>query len=536
MPYSISSHRNDGRSVLALRAPRGSNILHSSPSPAHSRPDERRFNVCLSVHKEWDRMKRFSESYRQGILRSCTGAMIRDVVVVGSGVVIHALRFVYDALLQDPKGSQAASFSMQRRTFGASSDPSHRRLRLISSIDTVDALKELQDLDASTTLVITLALTGQEETGLASRQLKHWLVQQLSAVSRKTESIFSKHMLLVTGNERLYQSSRSESVFLLPSIARNNEPFCTTTSMTLLPLSIIFGWSLIEEEFLGGSHAMDTHVMESNPRHNLPLLLALVDLWNDAFLSQAVGRLVQPFSKTFVGYGDFMAALESQICSGCGIDNNMTSTRNNKNPSCGWVINDRGGVYDRCLFQSKNPIPDEMLLTLDPTVLQRQSKMVKVDDIISHHDALVCSLLGQADELALNHNRPSTLMLVGSLDAFMCGQLIALAEHRTLLKAQLWNINSKAVPTSTSSSQIPSVISPLSATPSESIIKGSASLRTFRADGLREELGKLVQKMNLPGAEDDEYSPEGVNLSTATLLNNYAGRTRGIRCDSGEHS
>eukprot|EP00546_Thalassionema_frauenfeldii_P007343 CAMPEP_0178910598 /NCGR_PEP_ID=MMETSP0786-20121207/9185_1 /TAXON_ID=186022 /ORGANISM="Thalassionema frauenfeldii, Strain CCMP 1798" /LENGTH=618 /DNA_ID=CAMNT_0020582865 /DNA_START=32 /DNA_END=1889 /DNA_ORIENTATION=- len=531
MPYSISANRNEGRSVLALRAPRGANILHSSPSPSNSLPDEQRFNVCLSVHKEWDRMKRFSESYRQGVLRSCTGAMIRDVVVVGSGVAMHALRFVYDALLQDPKGNQAASLSMQRRTFGGSSDPPHRRLRLISSIDTSTALKALQDLDINNSCDNS-SLTGQEETGLASRLLKHWLLQQLSSVSRKTESIFSKHMLLVTGNERLYQSSRSESVFLLPPIARNSEPFCVTTSMTLLPLSIIFGWPLVEDEFLGGAHAMDTHVMESNPRHNIPLLLALVDLWNDAFLSQASGRIIQPFSENFIGYGDFVAALESQVCSGGGIDISMTSSRNTKDASCGWVINDRGDVYDRCLFQSKDPTQAEMLLTLDPTVYQRQTKMMKIDDIISHHDALLCSLLGQADELALNHNRPSTLMLVGHLDAFMCGQLIALAEHRTLLKAQLWNMNSTTVLTSTSNINIPSVISPSSIISSLSIIKGGASLRTVRADGLREELGKLVKNADLPGAEDDEYSPEGVNLSTATLLNNYAGRTRRIRLNN----
>ena len=36
-------------------------------------------------------------------------------------------------------------------------------------------------------------------------------------------------------------------------------------------------------------------------------------------------------------------------------------------------------------------------------------------------------------------NRPSTLLMCDKCDAFVCGQLVALAEHRVVIKARLWN-------------------------------------------------------------------------------------------------
>ena len=38
-------------------------------------------------------------------------------------------------------------------------------------------------------------------------------------------------------------------------------------------------------------------------------------------------------------------------------------------------------------------------------------------------------------------NLPSSIILCGKCDAFTCGQLVALGEHRALVKAWLWDID-----------------------------------------------------------------------------------------------
>jgi glucose-6-phosphate isomerase len=512
MQEELPYHHPPNSLYLALRAPRGSSMIllpHDSAtlatagakSTATQSPNQTPMNACPIVHTEWERVQRISEGYRRGQLRGVTGAVVKDVIVVGSGVALHSLRFVYEALMQDPAGCFASKDGLAelltRRTFTTTViDVGHRRLRMVSSVDTLATAKAIEDLDPASTLVISLAMTGQEETGLASRLLKNWLHKSLAGGGRKADLIFSRHMLLVTGNDRLYQASKPESVFSVPSFCRS-EPFCTLSNMTLLPLAIIFGWNLIHDGLLAGAHNMDSHMVESNPRHNLPLLLALVDLWNDAFLPSTPGRLVQNFGEAFSGYGSYVASLESQVCGG-------PSQPAFSNSSCGMVLTSTD-VYDRSLYQASRMVPFELVTVLDPPI---RREGFPHSEVLHHHDALLCSLFAHADELAVVSNRPSTLLLCGRLNAYTCGQLIALAEHRSIIKAKLWNMT------------------PLFPT------QAGVALRMARTDKLKEDLGKLVERMRL-GEEDDEDEEtetiSGANLSTATLLSNYAGRTRELR-------
>jgi hypothetical protein len=305
-------------------------------------------------------------------------------------------------------------------------------------------------------------------------------------------------MLLVTGSDRIFQGSKPESVFLVPSFARC-EPFATLSTMTLLPLAIVFGWTLVHDGILVGAHAMDTHMVESNPRHNLPLLLALVDLWNDAFLPSTPGRLIQHFGESFSEYGSYVASLESQVC---GSPSQPAFSK----ASCGMVLTG-DNIYDRSLYQATTSVPTELVMTLDPVVAVKRDGMSQ-DDIVQHHDALLCSMFGHADELASVANRPSTLLLCGRLNAYMCGQLIALAEHRALIKAKLWNMT------------------PLFPT-------DIGTQHTARTDRLRDDLSQLLEKMAVGDGEEEIENKEGINLSTASLLSNYAGRTRELRTRQG---
>ena len=162
-------------------------------------------------------------------------------------------------------------------------------------------------------------------------------------------------------------------------------------------------------------------------------------------------------------------------------------------------------VYDRSLYQASRMVPFELVTVLDPPI---RREGFPHSEVLHHHDALLCSLFAHADELAVVSNRPSTLLLCGRLNAYTCGQLIALAEHRSIIKAKLWNMT------------------PLFPT------QAGVALRMARTDKLKEDLGKLVERMRL-GEEDDEDEEtetiSGANLSTATLLSNYAGRTRELR-------
>ena len=62
-----------------------------------------------------------------------------------------------------------------------------RRMRFLSSIDPVAACSLTAELDPSATMVVSIALQGNEETGLATKTLKTWLLYALGSPSRRPD-------------------------------------------------------------------------------------------------------------------------------------------------------------------------------------------------------------------------------------------------------------------------------------------------------------------------------------------------------------
>jgi len=272
--------------------------------------------------------------------------------------------------------------------------------------------------------------------------------------------------------------------------------------------------------------------VETNPRHNLPVLLALTDIWNDIFLGPSA-RIVTPFTEAFAGFPAFAASLEAQAC-GVAADRTRVGGRGSHSA----MVLDGGldSIYDRALYQSSKVMNSELVMTMDSQIAFNASRSIGVhgmDDAQATQDARMCSLFAHADELALGYetsteptappitpisvsvkssstdvsegNRPSVLLMCGKLDAFACGQLVALSEHRAVVKAHMWGID------------------PF--TP-----ELGSSLRMHRTVQLKEELEMLFVSKAEVDDDDGEGDEDGrMNLSTKTLLRHYANLMRDQR-------
>jgi glucose-6-phosphate isomerase len=307
---------------------------------------------------------------------------------------------------------------------------------------------------------------------------------------------------------------------------------------------MVFGWNLVEE-FLNGANDLDRHTVETNPRHNLPVLMALTDVWNEIFFGP-VGRVVAPWTEAFAAYPAFCASLESQTC---GIASELS------NEFSAVVID--GGLhnsYDRVLYQSRI-VPSEIVMAMDTQIVANGTESVcGKEDVYQTQDALICSFFAHADELAFgaseyklcnqlseihdsehrDHssatvavdkdydeeesegNRPSMLVMCGKCDAFTCGQLVAAAEHRAVIKAHIWGIDpfSQGV---------------------------GSSIREKRAGTLREELEKMLsQDGDLfddghggDGDRTEQNESQTINISTKTMLGHYAGTRLKVQQNKG---
>jgi glucose-6-phosphate isomerase len=303
-------------------------------------------------------------------------------------------------------------------------------------------------------------------------------------------------------------------------------------------LSIVYGWTIVKE-FLDGAHDMDNHFVSSKMRQNLPVLLALCDVWNGSFLGLS-SRIVAPYSRSFASFPALVTALESQACSRPIPNPEASPAANAKRSygdSCPSLLVDGGadGTYDRFLYQSSHTVNTELLVSFDNQIefhAQRNVGPTGLADALSCQDSHMCSLFAHADELALGSasnnkdlnelasigsaataalmpddedassgNRPSILVFTGKVDAFVCGQLVALSEHRAVVKSHLLGLD-------------------------PFVRRCGSSMRLPRSDLLKETLHSMFQGGDHEADDDEDDNGDrtdpSLNLATRTLLRHYA--------------
>lgn len=587
-PNHPSENDNDDQTVLstATNTLSPTNPLASSRAPLHTSPSMHMalrapsncnlkmlnsigVNVLDEIHNDWNRIMLISDSIRKGQMRGMTGHLLQNILVVGRGTSFAACEFVYNALKFDLDGSDGLRHGITERKMASRHG---RSMRFLSRADPVALHSALFDWNPDQTLVVSIVMNGDESDIMHLTQVvKKWLYQSSSHTEDK---MWGKHILFVTGSEMLYHTqtlTKAECSFLIPQYVRS-EGLTSLTVAGLLPLSIAFGWDIVQE-MLDGAHDLDSHFVETNPRHNLPVLLALVDLWNDHFLPSVSkikpcgGRIISPFIESFVSYPAFVATIEAQVCS--RIPTGRTRNPHNRVAPSGIII-DGGlcGTFDRVSYQGGRSPPSELIISIDPQVphngIQKRGQRLddfsrllfaaNIDDELSNQDHLMCSMFAHADVMAIGSanarvrdgrsvtsgytfgglgsssfdtpsnfpsspmspmnvendsadgNHPSTLILCSRCDAFTCGQLIALAEHRAMVTAKLWDIEN-----------------PFAFAPGH-----GSTLRLKQEDLMREKLESAYQRLDLVGHLDDDDEGDNlgggpkVSFAVKSLLGHYA--------------
>ncbi|KAL7547929.1 hypothetical protein ACHAWF_011193 [Thalassiosira exigua] len=418
-----------------------------------------------------------------------------------------------------------------------------RKLKVLTSHEPGSLKEVLTELSPETTMVVSLSLgrDGENTCRQITLAVRNWLLSGLvdadiggskdggSDRNAMIEGIVQKHMFEVAGK---HVKKANPNVFVVPKHS-SCETFNTCSAGGVLPLSLVFGWS-IASSFLSGAHDMDCHFVDTNPRHNLPILLALADLWNDAFLSSK-GRILSPYTSAFASYPQFVAVLENRVLGGKS-PTTIKSINNSRKERPSPVINGGNDIHqESCISRGAHTLSREFLTTME------QSGAPKTSDN-DNGDSRMCSLLAHADTLAFGRingsnsrgrfevsspgsppaiqsvdsmlsnasnncvgeskttagNQPSTLIILRTLDAFACGQLIALAEHRALVKAWLWDFNPFATGVS------------------------SIEIREERRENLMQNLKDIYNGKEEYLSDANAHNDDGVPPATRTILTNHA--------------
>jgi glucose-6-phosphate isomerase len=207
-----------------------------------------------------------------------------------------------------------------------------------------------------------------------------------------------------------------------------------------LPVAIAIGAGGFRE-FLAGAHAMDGHFRSAPLESNLPVRLALLDIWYRNFHG-FTSRSIAPYHSALRRLPAYLQQLEMES-NGKRVNMQGTALAYATAPVL-WGEPGTNGqhAYFQMLHQGTDVVPLEFVAVKSPK-----------HDLPGHHELLLANVLAQAQALMLGKvdagghrhfpgNRPSTFLLLDELTPASLGALIALQEHRVFVSGSLWGINS----------------------------------------------------------------------------------------------
>lgn len=392
-------------------------VLHTAvrdlfrPAPDHPEATE-------LARKDCAKLKGFLDDLESGRLTNARGERFTDLVNVGIGGSDLGPRAIYLAL---------RAFRHDRR-----------RVHFISNVDPDDAAAVLREVDLSRTLVNIVSKSGNTLETRTNEELVRSAYLRAGLDPRQ-------HFLAVTGTG---------------SPMDNPEKYLRTFhmydyiggrySVTSMVGGVILGFALGYEnflEFLRGAARVDLAAEEPNIRKNIPLLLALLGIWNRNFLNLQTLAIL-PYSQALIR---FVAHLQQ-----CDMESNGKSVNRRGdlvNYDTGPIVWGEPGTngqhaFYQLLHQGTTIVPIEFIGFLenqyaeDLEVEQTSSQQKLIANLLAQSLALAGGKVSTNPNRTFRGNRPNSVLLSERLTPGTMGELLAIYEHKIAFQGFIWNINS----------------------------------------------------------------------------------------------
>jgi len=364
------------------------------------------------------RMRRFCDAVRNGEHRGFSGLPIRHVVNLGIGGSDLGPRMVVEALSARVHPSLSVDF--------------------VSNLDGSDLARVLERLDPRATLFIVASKSFTTvETLKNAEAARLWL---LDAAGDARDAAVAAQFVGVTANPQaaIHFGIVSEQLFAFDDWVGGRFSLWSAIG---LPIALAVGMDGFEE-LLAGARAMDAHFREAPLAENLPVLMALIGVWNINFLG--AGNLsISPYSQSLHFLPNYLQQLEME-------SNGKQVDRQGRTVSCKTapiIWGDAGTntqhAYFQLLHQGGRLIPSDFVALAEADY-----------PLPGHHERLLANCLAQSAALAFGRqlpddpqrscpgNQPSTTIVLPRLDPHYLGMLVALYEHKTFVQGVVWGINS----------------------------------------------------------------------------------------------
>ena len=221
--------------------------------------------------------------------------------------------------------------------------------------------------------------------------------------------------------------------------------YSVTSAVGGLPLSLAFGFDTFHR-FLKGCHKMDLHALNAQEEKNIPLMAALISIWNSNFLDYTTLAII-PYCTALSNLCPHVQQLYMEsLGKGVNADGKVT------NHITGVIIfGEPGTNAQHSFFQlahQGSPFPIEFIGVVNPVYNKAQA----ISNGVSNHQELWANMIAQAMGLAkgkmddnnakcFSGNRPSSTLLINDLTPESIGMLLAFYEARTVYEGFILGLN-----------------------------------------------------------------------------------------------
>lgn len=313
-----------------------------------------------------------------------------------------------------------------------------RRIHFISNVDPDDANAILSKVDLKKTLAVVVSKSGTTLETLTNEEFVRTRMMKLGLNPKE-------HFVAVTGEKSpMDDPSRYLASFYMWDFVGGR--YSATSMVGGVCLGFALGYHGFKE-ILRGAHEMDYHALTAPPEKNLPLLSALLGIWNRNFLKLPTVAII-PYSQALHRFPAHLQQLDMES-NGKQIDKMGAQVDFSTGPII-WGEPGTNGQHSfyQLIHQGTDPIPLEFIgfkkgqYGMDLEIQHTTSQEKLLSNLLAQSIALATGQPNSNPNKFFPGNRPNRVLFADRLDPYTLGSLLSYYEHKVAFQGFIWDINS----------------------------------------------------------------------------------------------
>ena len=411
-------------------------VLHVALRGSHLSNPPWGLAVSSQVKTQLDRVCAFAEKMRSGNCKGYSNLAITDVVNIGIG--------------GSDLGPRMATMALQN-----AANPTVR-VHFVSNVDAWSLQQTLHKLNPATTAFVVQSKSfSTQETITLAASARRWLSD-----GGCPAKLLPRHLMAVTAKPALALTQGFEAGHVFEFWDWVGGRYSLWSAIGL-PLAIAIG-AKAYLDMLQGACDMDAHVQSAEPDSNMPLLMALLGIWNRNFLG-ADSLHIAPYASCLGMLVPYLQQMEMES-NGKSTHIDGTAVQVGTSPVLwGGLGIDGQHAYFQMIHQGTH------LVATDFIGVKTEASDLPL--AAEHHRVVMLNMNAQAQALAIGRtveeskallikegmteseatqlaphrsyagNRPSTTLWLEATTPHTLGALMAMYEHKVFYQAAIWGIN-----------------------------------------------------------------------------------------------